>query len=202
MPGKIISGFFMWFSFHYISFVYKTSKIIINGDFELLDKHCPEKFIIAFWHGDGYCYYPLLKDRGVLAITTANRRGDYVSGIIERFGYIPLRVPDESDGNNQFLKIREQLNSADKRSLALTLDGPLGPYHVPKKFAVLTAVASKRRIITLSVKARRKINITSRWDNYMIPLPFSKIEFFVNGPIEVKKRGFDEISAEILELTK
>ncbi|MFZ7119851.1 MAG: lysophospholipid acyltransferase family protein [Eubacteriaceae bacterium] len=188
-------------SIFYIEFVYKTSKIKKVGNLELLKSNYDEKFILCIWHGENYCYYPFLKGKKIHVITTMDRRGDYISNISRHFGYFPMRVPDESVGGNHLFKIRSSINGKDKGNLALTMDGPLGPYHVPKDFIFTTARFTNRRLLPLTIEIKRKINFEKRWDKYTIPLPFNSIKIQVHEPIEVDKKklkeNVDELKKEL-----
>jgi len=195
---KFKKAVFVKFICSYIDFVYKTSRVDVFGDFHLLDKDYEEKFIIAFWHGDNYCYYPLLKNRNICILTTESKRGDYITGIGEYFGYKPIRAPDESDGKNHLFKIRTLVNSEGGHSIGIALDGPAGPYHLPKRLVLLTAVACKMRIVPIAITVKRKISANHRWDKYTLPLPFNKIEFYVKTPVEVRKNKSAEAAEEII----
>jgi len=172
---------------YYIQFVYRTSKIISTGNYTFLESAHNEKFIIVFWHGDSYSLYPYLAGQGLYVITTKNGRGDYINLLCTHFGYKTIRVPDESEGGNFLFKIRREINGPDCANLAITLDGPLGPYHQPKPFPFITALLTKRKALPLSIKCKRKIQLKGRWDNFSIPLPFNKIEIHVHDPLVVAK---------------
>lgn len=178
--GKLVT----LISIYYIKFVYKTSKIISNDQYAFLESDHTEKFIIVFWHGDSYSLYPYLSGQGLYVITTKNGRGDYINLICNHFGYKTIRVPDESEGGNFLFKIKREI-SEDCANLAITLDGPLGPYHEPKPFPFITASLIKRRVLPISIKCNRKIQLKSRWDNFTIPLPFNRIEINVHDPLGV-----------------
>jgi len=180
---KIISKVFIY----YIKFVYATSKIIKEGCYDILKNTNSEKFIIAFWHGDNYGFYPLLKGENFYIVTTKDRRGDYISSTCKHFGYIPIRMSDDSTGDNSLLKLRNKISGENAASLVLTLDGPLGPYHQIKKLPLVIAAYTKRRIIVLSIDVKRKVQIKKRWDNYTIPLPFNVIKIYVHEPIKIEK---------------
>jgi len=185
----------------YIQFVYKTSKVVEIGNKDFLLNNNNEKFIVGFWHGNSYCAYPVLKDRGVYIITTINKRGDYITNIGEHFGYIPIRLPDDGgSGGNNLSTIRKMINETKNQHIALTLDGPLGPYHIPKKFALQMALLTKRKILPISIKVNMKIRLTARWDKYLIPLPFSKIELHFHNPLEVKRNELDKTGEKIIEI--
>ena len=81
----------------------------------------------------------------------------------------------------------------------MALDGPEGPHHEPKKFVLLTALLSKRRMITVTFDFKWRIILKKRWDRYLIPLPFSRVDVKFCGPFDVEKGEFEELSARIVE---
>ncbi len=185
----------------YIEFVYKTSKISVEGHEEILRGDNEEKIIALFWHGESYCFYPALKGSKLYIVTTRDRRGDYISDMCAHFGYKTIRVPDISDGGNYFYKIKKIINEEDTSNLAISIDGPLGPYHVPKDFALICAYLTKRRIMPLSISVKRKIELQRRWDKFKIPLPFNEITINCHEPIEIsgedKKEKFVSLKKHI-----
>jgi len=179
---KVVARFFAY----YIQFVYWSSQIIITGSRHLLSSKEEEKFIYTFWHGDSFCFYPAAMNKRVYVFTTKDTRGDYIASIARYFGYVPIRVPDKSTGGKFFLKIRKYITKPF--GFAVTLDGPLGPYHVPKAFPFVIAFITKRRVLPLSIKVKRKIQIKRRWDCFTIPLPFNKIALHVHDPVRIEKK--------------
>jgi len=189
-------------SIYYIKLVYKTSKVIPTGEYELLQGASDEKFIIVFWHGDSYSLYPFLSGKDLYVITTKNKRGEYIDLICKHFGYKAIRVPDKSEGGNFLFKIRKEINSEKKANLSITLDGPSGPNHQPKPFPFITALLTKRKVLPLTINCKRKIQIRSRWDNFVIPLPFNRIVINIFKPLEVTKQILDNDSIYISEKIK
>ena len=178
-----------------------TSKIIVHGYNDVLNDDNKEKVVILFWHGDSYCLYPALIGTKLYIVTTKDRRGDYISEMCKYFGYQTIRVPDVSDGGNYLFNIGKIINKEDVSNIAISMDGPLGPYHVPKDFALVSALLTKRKVLPISINVKRKIELKRRWDNYKIPLPFNRITITFNQPIEVtkedKKEGFVSIKNKI-----
>jgi len=199
---KFLEKIYIQICIYYIEFVYKTSKIIRTGHHEFLHIANNEKFIISFWHGNSYCFYPLLRNNRQYVIATEDRRGNYISALCKHFGYATIRVPDNSKGGNFFYKIKKQILSENRYNLIITLDGPLGPYHEPKEFPFIMALFLKYRIINMSITVRNKIPLTKRWDNYVIPLPFNKITIHANSPLEVSKKDIKEHFLLKREMTK
>ena len=158
-----------------------------------------KNLLLYFGMGIATALYPYLSGQGLYVITTKNGRGDYINLICNHFGYKTIRVPDESEGGNFLFKIRREINGPSCANLTITLDGPLGPYHEPKRFPFITAVLTKRKILPLTIKCKRKIQLKGRWDNFTIPLPFNRIELHVYDPLEVNKKDLENESIAIRE---
>ncbi|MFN2340493.1 MAG: hypothetical protein ABR547_04420 [Halanaerobium sp.] len=190
--------------YYYIDFVYKTSRIEKSGRLEYLENEYPEKFVVFIWHGDSYCYYPFLKGKRLNIITTKNKRGGVISRISKYFGYDVLRLPDLAAGGDYIFKVRNKINQETNANLVMSVDGPSGPEHEIKDFALIMALFSRRKILPFNIKVKHKITLKTRWDKLKLPLPFNKIEIRVNEafPVEKKdrKENFSSLKTEIKEL--
>lgn len=186
----LIENFMSRIFIYYILLVYKTSRVSIEDNLGLLESG--EDFVIGFWHGESYCLYPALRGRRLYVVTTRDMRGDYISLICRFFGYTPIRVPDESTGGNFLFEIRKMINGEGAASLAVALDGPLGPYHEPKSFAFAAARLSRRRVLPVTAECSLKLTSKRRWDRYTAPLPFGEIRLKVHMPFEVGKDDVKE----------
>jgi len=191
----VFTGVSTW----YINFVHQTSEITYKGDMGFYKNadidH--EKYVICFWHGDSYAYYPLLKDAGIYIVTTDTRRGAYISKLAEHFGYNPLRVPDEPTNGDGSFSIRDVIKHVKNGHIAITLDGPYGPRHIVKKFPLVVSLVSRKKILLITLKVKNQIRINKRWDKFMIPLPFNKLEFTFVEPFNVIKNEIDEMPGKI-----
>ena len=190
--------------YYYIDFVYKTSEVKKVGKLELLEDECEDKFIIFIWHGDSYCYYPFLKGKKLNIITTKNKRGGVISRISRHFGYDVLRLPDSAGNGDYIFKVREKINKKNNANLVMSVDGPRGPQHEIKDFALIMALFSKRKILTLSIDLKYKIELNKRWDKLKFPLPFNEITIKVNEAFNPnksdRKEKFSSIKKEIKEV--
>ncbi|MDR0294115.1 MAG: hypothetical protein LBH95_08195 [Oscillospiraceae bacterium] len=194
--GKRFNRFFAGLTAGYLRLIGVTGKVAFEGHAELLDGE--ETFAVGFWHGDSLCYYPQFRDRGHVIVTTVNGRGDVVEMVGRMFGYTPVRLPDEHDPDASLLGLRRMLAEAVGRHACYSMDGPLGPYHVPSRFFLTAAYLTKKRVLPVSVRMKRRICLKRRWDNYMIPLPFCRLTFTFHDPIAVKKNGFEAAAEAIV----
>ncbi|PUU86156.1 MAG: hypothetical protein CI948_2928, partial [Halanaerobium sp.] len=159
--------------YYYIDFVYKTSKIEKNGSLEYLESDYPDKFVLFIWHGDSYCYYPFLKRKKLNIVTTQNKRGGVITRISNYFGYDVLRLPDSAADGNYIYQLKNKINKTNNANLVLSVDGPQGPEHEIKDFAMIMALFTKREILPLTVDVKHSLKLNVRWDKLQIPLPFN-----------------------------
>lgn len=167
----------------YIEFVYRTSTVTYCGPQSAFQ----DGVVALFWHGESYCLYPALRDANLCVITTADRRGDYISDICHHFGYQTLRFPDVSDGKNYLMLLKKAAQQDARLNFAISLDGPLGPYHAPKDFPLVSALLTKRAVLPVSVSVNKKLLAKRRWDRFVIPMPFNQITIHFNDAIPVSR---------------
>lgn len=153
--------------------------------------------IFGFWHEDSFFMNLVLGELAqhtspVDVIVTADTRGDYIQSMIERCGGSALRVPD---GYASFGVLKTILqNSYERtRSIAVALDGPLGPRHEPKKLAFYLSEQAQEDFVGISVFYSSKLRMTWRWDKYVIPLPFSTVTVAAHNYGELDKRHIPEL---------
>lgn len=180
----------------YIDFVYRTSRVEVLGPEAILRDPDGEKMIALFWHEDSFCLYPALKGLNLYIVVTRDRRGDYIADVCSHYGYRALRVPDASEGGNHLFQIRKAITGEVPANIAITLDGPIGIYHVPKDFALVAAMLTRRRVMPITAEVKRCFRLTGRWDRFKIPLPFNHIKIHFNQPMVVcKDKGEDPFAS-------
>lgn len=103
-----------------------------------------------------------------------------------------LRVPD---GFASFGALKGILQNAYERtrSIAVALDGPLGPRHEPKKLAFYLSEQAQEDFVGISVSYSSKLRLGWRWDKYVIPLPFSTVTVAAHNYGEVDKKHIPEL---------
>lgn len=155
--------------------------------------------IFGFWHGDSLSMNLLLEDiyktaGEVNVIVTKDRRGDYIEEMLESCRGKAIRV---SDGKASFHKLREIEREFKERneSLAVALDGPLGPRHVPKKLAFYLSEKTGKRFTAITLSYSGCIHL-KRWDAYAVPLPFSTVYAAAHDYGMTKKNKIPNLSLE------
>ena len=117
--------------------------------------------ILAFWHGRILAATLLWKDRGIVVITSQNFDGEWIAGIIRRFGYGTARGSTSRGGARALVQLRRDLTQG--RPAAFTIDGPRGPARVAQPGAVFLAGATGHPLLPFHIEADR-FWTAGRWD--------------------------------------
>jgi lysophospholipid acyltransferase (LPLAT)-like uncharacterized protein len=138
--------------------------------------------IMAFWHGRilPAAYY--FRRRGIVVITSENFDGEWIAGIIERFGYGTARGSTSRGGRKALLQLTRDL--AAGKPAGFTVDGPRGPAEVAQPGAVWLAKATGHPVLPFHLEADRHWTLKS-WDRTQIPKPYATVAISMDEPFDV-----------------
>ena len=180
-----------WLVFILVRAVALTLRYQWNDRAGVLENRLGGPFIFCFWHNRlGLCmeayrvYARKRTGRGMAAMVSASRDGGFLTAILERFKVQPVRGSSSRRGPQALL----ELTTWAERSydLAITPDGPRGPRYVVQEGVLSLAQLTGLPIVTFSFHVPRKI-VSKSWDGFQIPLPFSRCEMNVAGPLLVPR---------------
>ncbi len=138
--------------------------------------------IMAFWHGRILPATYYFRRRGIVVITSENFDGEWIAGIIERFGYGTARGSTSRGARKALLQLTRDM--ARGRPAGFTLDGPRGPARVAQPGAVWLAKATGNPVLPFHLEADRHWTLGS-WDRTQIPKPFTTVSIAMGEPFEV-----------------
>src|SRR5262245_6009101 len=148
--------------------------------------------VMAFWHGRILSATYYFRRRGIVVITSENFDGEWIAGIIERFGYGTARGSTTRGGLKALLQLKREM--AGGRPAGFTVDGPKGPARVAQAGAVWLASATGNPVLPFHLEANRYWTVKS-WDRTQIPKPFSTVAIAMGEPFEVPNEA-DEAAVE------
>jgi lysophospholipid acyltransferase (LPLAT)-like uncharacterized protein len=149
--------------------------------------------IMAFWHGRILPATYYFRRRGIVVITSENFDGEWIAGIIERFGYGTARGSTSRGGRRALLQLKRDM--AAGKPAAFTIDGPRGPARVAQPGAVWLAKATGNPVVPFHIEATRHWTVNS-WDRTLVPKPFATVSIAIGEPFEVPaSAGEGEIEA-------
>lgn len=176
----------------YIYFVYKTSKIIMKGDYknilEYIDKG--NGLVLFTWHGrmmlsplelNRLFKKEIKKGRNIAVLASLHRDGKIASktiltfklGIIE--GSSINNKKGKSKGNHSLTSVRHIMKSLSNGDICvLAADGPRGPKFkmVTKVIEIVKKTETAIAYASISYKYKKQLNT---WDEFQLPYPFNKI---------------------------
>ncbi len=171
-----------------------TWRISIVG--ALPDKPC----MVAFWHGEMLpCWFSMRK-ASPTAVVSASTDGALLARFLTDLGFHVVRGSSSRGGADA---LQAMVDSAQDSIVMVTPDGPRGPARECKPGVVVGAHrASVPIVLFRAVSARKKI-FTRSWDNFELPLPFTRITLTVSAPIVVPSDAERKtIDALILDIGK
>jgi lysophospholipid acyltransferase (LPLAT)-like uncharacterized protein len=145
--------------------------------------------IMAFWHGRILPATVFFRGRGIVVITSENFDGEWIAGIIERFGYGTARGSTSRGGRRALLQLVRDMEAG--KPAAFTVDGPRGPARVAQPGAVWLAKATGNPVLPFHIEADRYWTVNS-WDRTQIPKPFSTVAVAVGEPLVVPGDARDD----------
>ncbi|MCX8076038.1 MAG: lysophospholipid acyltransferase family protein [Aquificaceae bacterium] len=157
--------------------------------------------IIALLHGNALGVVMLGIDRGIYALVSRFRDGDIAERLLLGLGYKVVRGSSEEGkphkgGSTGFLRLVKLLREG--HTVAITVDGPKGPYGKAKAGVVVLAQKTGIPIIPVYVDFNWCIRLNT-WDRLTIPLPFSKAKVRIGDPFWVLPEDDIELKREELE---
>ncbi|MEO7714994.1 MAG: lysophospholipid acyltransferase family protein [Capsulimonas sp.] len=139
--------------------------------------------ILATWHGRTLLPITRFHRRSYWAMISTSRDGEYQYWIFKRFGFNIVRGSSSARGAVEAtLKLIKALKGGGV--LAHTPDGPRGPSRSAHTGTVYLAMKSGCPIIPVGIGAS-SCKLLNTWDQYMIPMPFSKAVMLYGDPIYI-----------------
>ena len=135
--------------------------------------------VMAFWHGRILPAAYFFRRRGIVVITSENFDGEWIAGIIERFGYETARGSTSRGGPKALLQLTREM--AAGRPTGFTIDGPRGPARVAQPGAVWLAKATGNPVLPFHLEADRHWTLDT-WDRTQVPKPYGTVALVVGEP--------------------
>ena len=183
MKDRLQAWLIGWIGFFVINIIGRTIRWESVGDPHLDDIYkSGNRAIFACWHGRIFAATYYWRNHGIVVMTSMNRDQEGVVVIIVRRGYGAARGSSSRGGFKALAQMARDIRHG--RDTAFTIDGPRGPRYIAKQGPVLLAMKTGAAIFCFHISMKRKIQLKS-WDEFQIPLPFTKALVLKAAPIWV-----------------
>ncbi|MCX7735986.1 MAG: lysophospholipid acyltransferase family protein [Candidatus Kapabacteria bacterium] len=167
--------------------------------FKITNKPSNFNSVIAFWHGKMLPVWFFFKQHNPLGIVSLSKDGEILSQLLNKWNYKLIRGSSSKGGKEV---IENVVNANHFGPILITPDGPRGPKEEMKAGAIIISQRTSKPLILCGVEISKKILLKKSWDNFEIPLPFTKICINFSDEISFdKKLDYDEVNDLRLELS-
>ncbi|HEX8695230.1 MAG TPA: lysophospholipid acyltransferase family protein [Longimicrobium sp.] len=142
--------------------------------------------VFTLWHGRLLPCTHFHRHQGIVTLVSQHRDGEYITRTVRRWGYTVVRGSSTRGGLEALRELIQLLKQG--RSLAITPDGPKGPFEKMKPGPVLMAQRGGAPIIPVVAGASRAWYF-GKWDRFLIPRPFARLQIAYGEPVWVPRRA-------------
>ncbi|HEX6925478.1 MAG TPA: lysophospholipid acyltransferase family protein [Longimicrobiaceae bacterium] len=138
--------------------------------------------IYVLWHGRllPCAYYH--RHHGLATLISRHRDGDYIAGVVEKWGFRVVRGSSSRGGASALLQMVRLLREGV--GLAVTPDGPRGPRQKMKTGPLFAAQRAGVPLIPVTAGTRQAWWFEG-WDRFLVPRPFARIHLAYGEPLFV-----------------
>lgn len=163
--------------FYFLALYTKTLRVQFEGT-EKIQTHLENegRIIITSWHQRffGGFYLPQIFKWLPCIMISQSRDGDFISKIVQRIGWIPVRG-SSSRGGSAALRVMAQ--GVIKNQIGgHIVDGPKGPPCIIKP-GLISLAWRTGAVICPGIVSYENAWTMNSWDHFMVPKPFSKVLF-------------------------
>lgn len=155
-----------------------------------------KNFVLAFWHGSMLVPWYVNRNKGFSALVSQSKDGAMLFNVLSSWNYKVIRGSSHRGGREA---LHALIDLAKNHSpIAITPDGPKGPYHKLKPGAVIVAKKSGVPLVLLGIGYSRPRRLKS-WDRFEIPRLFSRVNLVYSDPVYIDGNLSFEETQRIIE---
>ena len=151
-------------------------------------------YILAFWHGRLLMMPYLYTGDRMRILISRHKDGEYIAHTMSWFGHRSIRGSTTKGGTVALKQVVRALRSG--MDVGFTPDGPRGPRHRVQQGIIQAARLGGVPILPVSFSAK-PARILRSWDQFLLPLPFSRGTFLYGAPIEVPSDSSSEVVEQL-----
>lgn len=169
-----------------------TYRVVVAGPERPEPSARAEPVLLALWHGRLLPIVVTHRGRGVVALVSEHRDGEYIGRVLERVGFIVARGSTTRGGARALFEMAAHARQG--RDLAITPDGPRGP-RLEVRAGVL-AIAQRAGVAIVPTGAGASSAwVLPTWDRFLIPRPWSRVAVVYGEPLRVPSDGAADLEA-------
>lgn len=157
-----------------------------------------QNFVIAHWHGEILGLLHLVNHYHSVCIVSQSKDGELIAKAIELFGCKTARGSSTRGGVGAVKSIVRSIRDGWRPTIAI--DGPKGPYHIPKPGVIEIAKLCRLPIYPLACRVYSGFTFKKSWDKTILPFPFSRIDICLGEPLRSDELESLDLDGAIIKL--
>ncbi|MEK7388484.1 MAG: lysophospholipid acyltransferase family protein [Elusimicrobiota bacterium] len=168
----------------------------VGGDIARRLHAADERIIYAFWHQQQVFFVWSHRNAAAAVLVSKSKDGEMIAEALRLFGVETIRGSSSRGGAAAVREMAAMLRAG--RDVGITPDGPKGPSRQVKEGVIRLAQISGAPILPIANALSLKLEISSTWDRFQVPLPFSRVAIVHDEPIRVASG--DDLDLKAAEL--
>lgn len=145
-------------------------------------RHDGQPVALLLWHGQLLPLLYIMRFQSIACLISTHRDGELIAQVAQRLGCKLVRGSSSRGADRALLGLVRALK--DGYTIAVTPDGPRGPYRTFAPGALVAAHRADAPVVAFGVHATRAWYLKS-WDRFMIPKPFARVTIVFGAPLRV-----------------
>jgi lysophospholipid acyltransferase (LPLAT)-like uncharacterized protein len=145
-------------------------------------RHDGQPVALLLWHGQLLPLLYIMRFQSIACLISTHKDGELIAQVAKRLGCVLVRGSSSRGGDRALLGLVRALK--DGFTIAVTPDGPRGPYRSFAPGALIAAHRAAAPVVAFGVHATRAWYLKS-WDQFMIPKPFARVTVVFDTPLLV-----------------
>jgi lysophospholipid acyltransferase (LPLAT)-like uncharacterized protein len=137
---------------------------------------------LLLWHGQLLPLLYVMRFQSIACLISTHKDGELIAQVARRLGCKLVRGSSSRGADRALLGLVRTLK--DGFTIAVTPDGPRGPYRTFAAGALVAAHRAGAPVVAFGVHASRAWYLKS-WDQFMIPKPFARLTIVFDDPMLV-----------------
>lgn len=145
-------------------------------------RHDGQPVALLLWHGQLLPLLYVMRFQSIACLISTHKDGELIAQVARRLGCKLIRGSSSRGADRALLGLVRTLR--DGFTVAVTPDGPRGPYRTFAPGALVAAHRAEAPVVAFGVHASRAWYLRS-WDQFMIPKPFARLTIVFDSPLPV-----------------
>lgn len=153
---------------------------------------------LLLWHGQLLPLLYVMRYQSIATLISTHRDGELIAQVARRLGCRLIRGSSSRGADRALMGLVRELR--DGFTVAVTPDGPRGPYRSFAPGALIAAHRAQAPVVAFGVHASRAWYMKS-WDQFMIPKPFARITIVFDSPTPVPGATARDAAESVADFT-